>query len=116
MKLDKKLNVIYIVASEKGISGGEKVIYRHSEILNKYFKNINSEIIPLKRNKISKYKNSFLKIINKKNKYTGWSIKDIEIKKAHEPKFNVHNPKFRNKFSNQYRFNWKCFLSILYNY
>ena len=59
MKLDKKLNVIYIVASEKGISGGEKVIYRHSEILNKYFKNINSEIIPLKRNKISKYKNSF---------------------------------------------------------
>ena len=37
MKLDKKLNVIYIVASEKGISGGEKVIYRHSEILNRHF-------------------------------------------------------------------------------
>ena len=99
MKLDKKLNVIYIVASEKGISGGEKVIYRHSEILNRHFKNITSEIIPLKRNKISKYKNSFLKIINRKNKFTGWSVKDIEIKKAHKPKFNAHNPKFRNKFS-----------------
>ena len=51
MKLDKKLNVIYIVASEKGISGGEKVINRHSEILKTHYKNITSEIIPLKRNK-----------------------------------------------------------------
>ena len=99
MKLNKKLNVIYIVASEKGISGGEKVIYRHSDILNKYFQNISSEIIPLKKNKISKYKNSFFKIINKKNKFTGWDIKDIEIKSAHNPRFDVSNPKFRNKFS-----------------
>ena len=99
MKIDKKLNIIFFVASEKGISGGEKVIYRHSEILNKYFKNVSSEIIPLKKSKISKYKNSILKIINKKNKYTGWNIKDVEIKTSHKPKFNVHNPKFRDKYS-----------------
>tara|TARA_B100000902_G_C27265757_1_gene893423 strand:- start:330 stop:1370 length:1041 start_codon:yes stop_codon:yes gene_type:complete len=99
MKLNKKLNVIYIVASEKGISGGEKVIYRHSDMLNKYFKNISSEIIPLKKNKISKYKNSFFKILKQKNKFTGWSIEDIEIKTSHNPKFDVSNPRFRNKFS-----------------
>ena len=99
MRINEKINVVYIVASEKNISGGEKVIYRHSEILNKVFKNITSEIIPLKRNKLSKYKNSFFKILNKKNKYTGWGIEDIGIKSNHKPKFNIYNAKFRNKFA-----------------
>lgn len=99
MNINKKLNVVYIVASEKNISGGEKVIYRHSEILNKSFKNISSEIIPLKKNKLSKYKNSFFKILDKKNKYTGWSINDIKIKTNHKPKFNVYDTKFRDKFA-----------------
>jgi hypothetical protein len=99
MNINKKINVIYIVPSEKNITGGEKVIYRHSEILNKVLKNISSEIIPLKRNKLSKYKNSFFKILNKKNKYAGWGLDDIEIKSNHKPKFVIYNTKFRNKFA-----------------
>ena len=99
MSKNKKLNIVYIVASEKNISGGEKVIYRHSHLLNSCFKSISSEIIPLKRKKISKYKNSLLKILNKKNEFTGWSIDDIEIKTNHKPKFNIYNSKFRNKFA-----------------
>ena len=99
MKINKKINIVYIVASEKDISGGEKVIYRHSEILNNLFENLSSEIIPLKRNKFSKYKNSFSKILGKKNQYTGWGIRDIEIKTNHKPKFNVYNTRFRNKFA-----------------
>ena len=98
MSFNKKKNVVYIVASEKKISGGEKVIYRHSEMINKLFKDISSEIIPLRRSKLSKYKNSFFKILNKKNKFAGWSVRDIEIKTNHKPKFNVHNPNFRYKF------------------
>ncbi len=98
MSFNKKKNVVYIVASEKKISGGEKVIYRHSEMINNLFKDISSEIIPLRRSKLSKYKNSFFKILNKKNKFTGWSARDIEIKTNHKPKFNVHNPNFRYKF------------------
>ena len=98
MSFNKKKNIVYIVASEKKISGGEKVIYRHSEIINNLFKDISSEIIPLRRSKLSKYKNSFFKILNKKNKFTGWSVRDIEIKTNHKPKFNVHNPNFRYKF------------------
>ena len=99
MSINKRINIIYIVASEKNISGGEKVIYRHSEILNNLSENLSSEIIPLKRNKFSKYKNSFSKILGKKNQYTGWGIRDIEIKTNHKPKFNVYNTRFRNKFA-----------------
>ena len=99
MKINKKINIIYIVASEKDISGGEKVIYRHSQILNNLFENLSSEIIPLKRNKFSKYKNSLSKILGKKNQYTGWGVRDIEIKTNHKPKFDFYNTKFRNKFA-----------------
>ena len=99
MSINKRINIIYIVASEKNISGGEKVIYRHSEILNNLSENLSSEIIPIKRKRFSKYKNSFSKILSKKNQYTGWGIRDIEIKTNHKPKFNVYNTKFRNNFA-----------------
>ena len=36
--MNNNLNIIYIVASEKGISGGEKVIYINSEKINKLSK------------------------------------------------------------------------------
>ena len=92
----KNLNVIYFVGSEKEISGGEKVIYRHSMLLNTCFKNITSEIIPLKRSKISKYKNSLYKILNKKKKYTGWDISDVKIKAKHKTNFKSKHIKFKN--------------------
>ncbi len=98
MSINNNLNIIYIVASEKGISGGEKVIYRHSEKINKLFKNITSEIIPLEKKRISKYKNSLNKILNINKKYSGWTLNDIKIKTNHKPKFFDYNPKFRKKF------------------
>ena len=66
-------------------------------MINKLFKDISSEIIPLRRSKLSKYKNSFFKILNKKIN-SGWSVRDIEIKTNHKPIFNVHNTNFRYKF------------------
>ena len=48
-------NVIYISHAEKNPSGGAKIIYRHSEKINslKYF---SSEVIHLKKTKLSKLK------------------------------------------------------------
>ena len=98
MGMNNNLNIIYIVASEKGISGGEKVIYRHSEKINKLSKNITSEIIPLEKKRISKYKNFLNKILNINKKYSGWTLNDVKIKTNHKTKFFDHNPKFRKKF------------------
>ena len=35
MKHKKKRNIIYVMPAHKGPSGGSKVIYQHSELINK---------------------------------------------------------------------------------
>ena len=45
----KKVNVIYLLPEMKGASGGAKVIYNHSLILNYINKNISSKIVHLKK-------------------------------------------------------------------
>ncbi len=45
------MNIIYITHSEKKPSGGGKIIYKHSEIINSQKCKYNSEIIHLKKKK-----------------------------------------------------------------
>ena len=45
----KKINIIYLLPELKGASGGAKVIYEHSSILNTLDKNISSCILHLKK-------------------------------------------------------------------
>ena len=40
MNYKKKINIIYIVPAHKNASGGSKVIYQHSELINKFKINI----------------------------------------------------------------------------
>ena len=44
-----KIKVIYLLPELKGASGGAKVIYNHSLILNKINNEINSRVVHLKK-------------------------------------------------------------------
>ncbi len=57
-----KKNIVYISHAEKNPSGGAKIIYRHSERINS-LKNFSSEVLHLKKTRLSKLKTS----IKKKN-------------------------------------------------
>ena len=50
-----KVNIIYLLPEMKGASGGAKVIYNHSLILNNLNKNISSKVIFLKKNFLYKF-------------------------------------------------------------
>ena len=102
----KKVNVIYLLPEMKGASGGAKVIYNHSLILNSINKNINSKIIHLKKNFLYKLEHSLSKRIRLfDKKYSGWDGKKMKISKKFKPKkdwyenkiFNSHNLNFDKK-------------------
>ena len=58
----KKINIIYMMPTHKGASGGSKVIYQHSELINKFkIKNISSQILHLKKKKLGKLLSSLKK-------------------------------------------------------
>ena len=74
-------NIIFFTHAEKGPSGGAKVIYRYSQIINQ-IKNFSSEVIHIKKKRTSKYKNSINKILNlKKDITSGWQYKDVTYTK-----------------------------------
>ena len=74
-------NIIYLCNTEKGASGGAKIIYHHSEIINN-LKNYTSQIIHIRKKKISKWTNSLNKRLNiNLNKETGWQANEIEALK-----------------------------------
>ena len=55
MNFKKKINIIYILPAHKSASGGSKVIYQHSELINKLkIHNISSHILHLKKKKMDK--------------------------------------------------------------
>lgn len=90
-----KKNIIYLCHAEKKASGGGKIIYRHSEIINN-LKNFSSEIVHIKKSKIAKWKNSILKRIDKIHKNsTGWQLNQIEVCK--DFKFNWFKNKIKLK-------------------
>ena len=50
--MDKKnLNIIYICTSERGPSGGAKIIYKHSNIINNLGNGFTSQILHIKKKK-----------------------------------------------------------------
>ena len=56
----KKINIIYFLPEMKGASGGAKVIYKHSNIINNLDQN-SSQNIASKRNIIYKFEASLAK-------------------------------------------------------
>ena len=68
----EKVNIIYLLPEMKGASGGAKVIYNHSLILNNVNKNINSKIIHLKKKFSYKLEQSLskrIKLFDKKKDF-----------------------------------------------
>ena len=93
-------NIVYVSHAEKGASGGAKIIYHHSEIINN-LNNFSSEVVHLKLNKLSKIKISVkkkLKIDNKNNE-SGWQLSDLQAVKKFNYKWFEHNIKTRDKLS-----------------
>jgi len=83
----KKINIIYLLPEMKGASGGAKVIYNHSSILNYLDKNINSKIVHLKKKFLYKLELSLAKKVKFFNKtYSGWNGKKMKISKKFKPK------------------------------
>ena len=60
----KKFNIIYLLPEMKGASGGAKVIYNHSSILNQVDKRISSKIVHLKKKFSYKLELSLAKKLN----------------------------------------------------
>jgi hypothetical protein len=75
----KKINIIYLSYYNNTPSGGNKIIYNHSELINKINSNFNSEILHFKY-KDQKWKNILYKF-SKNNDYLTNSIEIIKHSK-----------------------------------
>ena len=61
--ISNPLNLIYFCTAEKGPSGGAKIVYNHSDHINKLnIANLTSEILHIKKKKISKWNTSLKKL------------------------------------------------------
>ena len=80
MNYKKKINIIYLMPAHKKASGGSKVIYQHSEIINKFkIENISSKILHLKKKKMAKFRLSLKKSFDNKNsKNYGWLANEMK--------------------------------------
>ena len=97
-------NIIYVCPAEKKPSGGTRIIYRHSEIINNLDKKFTSEIVHLGKKKINKYLFSIYKIFRINNKkYFGWNFNEIKPKKNFRYKWIKNTIKIKNniKFSKE---------------
>ena len=82
----KNFNIIYLLPEMKGASGGAKVIYKHSAILNNLDKNVSSSINHLKKKisyKVTVSLSKKFKIFEQKN--SGWEGKKMKISKNYSP-------------------------------
>ena len=101
MKLtNNSLNIIYLCHVEKGPSGGAKVVYDHSEQINKlHINNLTSEILHVGKKKISKWNTSIKKIFNlSRENYFGWSVKDINARNNFKSKWLNNNINLKENF------------------
>ena len=88
-------NIIFLIDAQKGASGGGKVIYQYSNYINS-LERYSSSIIHLKKNKIKKIIGSLNKKLNRNsNKYSGWNLDDLEVKKNYN--FSWFNIKINTK-------------------
>jgi len=80
------VNIIYLLPEMKGASGGAKVIYNHSLILNNINRNISSKIIYLKKNFLYKLQLSLSKRIKFfDKKFSGWDGNKMKVSKKFKP-------------------------------
>ena len=82
----KKINIIYLLPEMKGASGGAKVIYKHSSILNNLDNNISSSVNHLKKKisyKITTSLSKKIKFLQPKN--SGWQGRKMKISKNFTP-------------------------------
>ena len=76
----KKINIIYLLPEMKGASGGAKVIYKHSSILNNIDKDVSSSVNHLKKKISYKIKTSLSKKIKfLESKNSGWQGTKMKI-------------------------------------
>lgn len=88
----KNINIIYILPELKGASGGGKVIYNHSNIINSLGNNLSSQILHVKKSLSYKLKISISKRINFFNdEFSGWNGKKIRVSKKFKPDRNWFN-------------------------
>ena len=94
------LNIIYLNTTEKGPSGGGKTIYYHSNLINKLNINkVTSEVLHIKKRKLSKWNTSFKKMFKiQSNNYYGWDTSDITVIKNFKSKWFKNNIKNKNNF------------------
>jgi len=101
IKITHPLNIIYVCTAEKGASGGAKIIYDHSEHINRLnIKNLSSEVLHVKKRKIQKWNRSIKKILNlNEDKYSGWSVKDICVSKNYRANWFKNNVKIKENLT-----------------
>ena len=89
-------NIIYLSHAEKNPSGGAKIIYHHSEIINN-LKNFSSEVLHIKKKKSSKFKLSLEKKFKLDfSRETGWQTHQIKVVKKFKYKWFVNDIKTKN--------------------
>ena len=91
-------NIIFLTHAEKNPSGGAKVIYRFSEIIND-INGFSSEVIHIKKKKISKLRDSLKKRFNYSIKnITGWQFNEITPVKNFKYKWFKNKVKIKDNF------------------
>ena len=76
--METKKNIIYLCDAEKKASGGAKIIYQHSQIINS-FNGYSSEVLHIKLKKSAKWKISLTKKIGLSNSsHHGWQLNQIK--------------------------------------
>ena len=113
MNHKKKRNIIYVLPAHKAPSGGSKVIYQHSELINKFkIDNVSSHILHLKKKKIDKILLSLKKrMFNKPSKKYGWRGDEMKTAKSFVPSSSWTKHKIQIK--NDMNFNAKTDFVIL---
>ena len=96
-------NIIYLCDSEKKPSGGVKVIYQQSNVIDS-LKSFNSFVTPIKKKFASKLLTSLKKKIRINSRQSsGWRYKDITVRKNYKSPWFNQNIKFKNNLDfNEY--------------
>ncbi len=107
-----KVNIIYLLPELKGASGGAKVIYKHSSILNTLDKNTSSCIVHLKKKISYKMRSSLSKrFMFFREKNSGWHGKKMKLSKNFSPNNHWMNNKII--FGKSLNFNFKSDFLII---
>jgi hypothetical protein len=104
--MNRLKNIIYFLPAVEYPSGGGKIIYRHSNLINDLsIKGFSSSILHYKKKKISKYllslKTKFLK--HDTDKYYGYNAKEIRVVKNFTPSKEWSSTPIKHK--NDFKFN-----------